>query len=76
MPKQSQFGLSAEVNLRYQEACFERASRSAQAPQLHGLLSPTAALPMGALLVEEIAGRMKSSADRITALASGREKVE
>ncbi len=75
VPKQSQFGLSAEVNLRYQAACFERASGSGHAPQLHGLLAPTAALPMGALLVEEIAGRPPRLPQDLPALAACMARV-
>ncbi len=56
IPKQSQMDLSAAANLAYQRACFERASASGHAPRLHGVLSPSAALPRGALLVEEIVG--------------------
>ena len=57
LPKQSQMGLSAQANLEYQAACFERASASGHAPALHGVLPPSAELPRGGLLVEEIQGR-------------------
>lgn len=57
IPKQSQMQLAAAQNLAYQAACFERASASGHAPRLHGVLPPSAALPRGALLVEEIVGR-------------------
>ena len=57
IPKQSQMNLAASDNLAYQAACFERASASGHAPRLHGVLPPSAALPRGALLVEEIVGR-------------------
>ncbi|TXC66496.1 aminoglycoside phosphotransferase family protein [Piscinibacter aquaticus] len=57
IPKQSQMKLAAADNLAYQAACFERAAASGHAPRLHGLLPPSAALPRGALLVEEIVGR-------------------
>ena len=56
VPKQSQMDLPAAANLAYQAACFERASASGHAPRLHGLLPPSAPLPRGALLVEEIYG--------------------
>jgi len=56
IPKQSQMDLPAAANLAYQAACFERASASGHAPRLHGVLPPSAALPRGALLVEEIVG--------------------
>lgn len=57
IPKQSQMRLAAADNLRYQAACFERAAPSLQVPRLHALLMPSAHLPHGALLVDEIVGR-------------------
>jgi hypothetical protein len=57
VPKQSQMDLPAQANLDYQAACFTRAAVSGHAPHLHGVLPPSAALPRGALLVEEIVGR-------------------
>lgn len=57
IPKQSQMDLSAEDNLAYQRACFERAAASGHTPALHGWLPPSQALPRGALLVQEIVGR-------------------
>jgi hypothetical protein len=57
LPKQSQMGLTAQANLAYQAACFERASASGHAPRLRGLIAPCAALPRGGLLVQEIDGR-------------------
>lgn len=57
IPKQSQMGLAAGDNLAYQAACFQRASVTGHAPRLGAVLPPSASLPRGALLVEEIAGR-------------------
>ncbi|MEP1124643.1 MAG: phosphotransferase [Ilumatobacter sp.] len=57
LPKQSQMDLSAKDNIAYEAACFERAAASGHTPHLHGVLSPSALLPRGALLVEEIVGR-------------------
>lgn len=57
VPKQSQMDLPAQANLDYQAACFTRAAAGGHAPHLHGVLPPSAALPRGALLVEEIVGR-------------------
>lgn len=57
LPKQSQMGLGAAANLAYEAACFERAGPSGHVPRLHGTLPPSAALPRGGLLVEEITGR-------------------
>ena len=57
VPKQSQMGLDAPSHLAYEAACFERAAPCGHTPQIHGVLAPTAALPRGALLVQEIVGR-------------------
>ena len=57
VPKQSQMDLPALANLDYQAACFTRAAAGGHAPRLHGVLPPSATLPRGALLVEEIVGR-------------------
>lgn len=77
IPKQSQMRLAAADNLDYQAACFERASTSGHAPRLHGVLPPSAALPRGALLVEEIVGRparlpqdLRAIADALAAIHS------
>lgn len=56
VPKQSQLGLPPMDNLEYQRACFERATASGHTPRLQGWLLPTATLPHGGLLVEEIEG--------------------
>jgi len=69
IPKQSQMALGAARNLAYQAACFERAAASGHAPRLHGVLQPTPALPRGALLVEEIAGRPARLPQDLPALA-------
>jgi len=57
IPKQSQMRLAPADNLAYQAACFERAAAGGHAPRLHGVLAPSAHLPRGALLVQEVAGR-------------------
>ncbi|AMM26335.1 hypothetical protein [Variovorax sp. PAMC 28711] len=57
VPKQSQMDLSADENLAYQSACFLRAAPSGHTPKLLGVLPPSAHLPRGAFLVEEIVGR-------------------
>ncbi len=56
-PKQSQMRLGAADNLAYQAACFGAAEPSRATPKLFGTLPPQADLPLGALIVEEIAGR-------------------
>ena len=56
VPKQSQLALDAQSNLEYQAACFTRAGASGHTPLLHAALQPSADLPMGALIVDEIDG--------------------
>jgi hypothetical protein len=57
LPKQSQMGLPATQALDYEAACFERTAISGHVPALHGRLPVSAALPRGALLVDEVIGR-------------------
>jgi hypothetical protein len=56
-PKQSQMGLDAASNLAYEAACYQRAAASGHVPRVEGVLPVSAALPRGALLVEEVIGR-------------------
>ena len=70
VPKQSQLGLAAADNLDYQAACFARASASGHVPRLHAKLSPDAALPMGALIVDLIDGRPLSLPGDLAAMAA------
>lgn len=69
IPKQSQMGLPPAANLRHQQACFERAWPSGQTPRLLGVLAVSPALPRGALLVEEIAGRPAALPGDLDAMA-------
>ncbi|MFN0182347.1 MAG: hypothetical protein ACKVQR_00870 [Aquabacterium sp.] len=57
VPKQSQLGLSAAEHLAYEAACFHRAAPGGHAPTCAAVLSPSVALPRGALLVQAIDGR-------------------
>ena len=68
-PKQSQFGFGALDNLRYQAACFQRASASGHAPKLKRLIPPQPELPMSALVVEYIAGRAVRMPEELRMLA-------
>ena len=70
IPKQSQMNLAAEENLAYQAACFERAGPSGHTPALLGRLPPSAALPRGALIVEEIIGRAAVLPGDLTAIVT------
>jgi len=69
VPKQSQMALDAADNLAYQAACFMRAAGSGHTPRLHAVLPPSAELPMGALIVEEIDGTVLTLPDHLDALA-------
>ncbi len=69
VPKQSQLALDAARNLDYQAACFARASASGHVPRLHGVLAPSANLPLGALVVDEIVGRPPVLPGDLAALA-------
>lgn len=75
VPKQSQFALSAADNLAYQAACFARVSRSGHAPRLHGVIAPAPRVAMGALLVDEIAGRPPVLPEDLAALAECMARV-
>lgn len=68
LPKQSQLQLNAADNLAYQAACFERGIAGGQVPRLQAVLPPSAALPRGALLVEEITGRPAHLPQDLTAI--------
>lgn len=69
VPKQSQMALDAEANLAYQAACFRRAAASGHTPRLHAVLPPSAEMPMGALIVDEIEGAPLPLPEGIEALA-------
>ena len=75
IPKQSQMNLAADANLAYQAACFERASPSGHAPRLLDVLSPSAALPRGALIVEEIIGRGARLPTDLTAIVTALARI-
>jgi len=74
-PKQSQFALSAAANLAYQAACFARVSESGHAPRLRGVIPPQPRVAMGALLVDEIAGRPPRLPADLAALADAMARV-
>jgi hypothetical protein len=70
IPKQSQMRLAALDNLAYQQACFERASVGGHAPQCVQRIAPSADLPRGALIVQEIVGRAAQLPRDLPAIAS------
>ena len=69
VPRVSQWGLAAQINLAYQTACFRRAAPSEHTPRLEAVLPPSVRLPMGALLVEEIPGRKPRLPGDLAAIA-------
>jgi thiamine kinase-like enzyme len=75
IPKQSQMNLAADANLAYQAACFERAARGGHTPALLGVLAPSAALPRGALIVEEIIGRAARLPQDMTAIVTALARI-
>lgn len=68
IPKQSQMALAAADNLAYQSACFQRAAPSGHVPRLHAVVPPSADLPRGALLVDEIVGVPASRPEHLGAI--------
>ena len=69
VPKQSQVGLAAGEHLAYEAACFQAAAPGAHVPRLHAVLAPSAELPRGALLVDEVRGRPLQLPQDLPALA-------
>jgi hypothetical protein len=69
-PKQSQMGLDAAANLAYEAACYQRAAASGHVPRVEGVLPVSAALPRGALLVEEVVGRNARLPEDLGAIAA------
>lgn len=57
VPRWSQQGLDPRTNLHYQATAFARAAPSGHTPELVDVLEPRDGLPMGALVVTEVAGR-------------------
>jgi len=68
IPKQSQMALAPQENLRYEAACFERAAACGHVPRLERVIAPSAGLPWGVLLVEEIEGVPASSPAHLDAI--------
>ena len=70
VPRLSQWGLAPADNLAYQRACFARAAASGVTPKLLDIIAVGDAVPMGALLVEEIAGRKPRLPGDMAAIAN------
>ena len=70
VPRLSQSGHAARVNLAYQAACFERAQASGVTPRLHGIVPVSERLAMGALVVDRIDGGAVRLPDDLPAMAA------
>lgn len=69
VPRWSQMGLDPAANLDQQATAFRRAAPSGHTPELVAVLPPGGGLPMGALVVMEIAGRSPRLPDDMPAIA-------
>ena len=69
VPRWSQLGLDPAANLNQQAAAFRRAAPSGHTPERVALLPPHGRLPMGALIVTEIAGRSPRLPGDMSAIA-------
>ena len=69
IPRLNLAGKAPGDNLLYQAACFGRASASGHAPQVFGSIPPMKGIPWGALLVEEVQGKLPYLPDDIGAIA-------
>ncbi len=79
VPRLSQFGLPPAENIAYQAASFERAHASGRTPRLIASLPPSLPpgpdLPFGALVVEEIVGRVVALPDDLAAIAEALARI-
>jgi hypothetical protein len=69
VPRSTPWAGDAAAQLKSEAAAFERAGPAGATPRLAAVLPPSAALPRGALLVEEIAGRVPRLPEDLPALA-------
>ena len=70
IPRQSQLALNASDNLQYQAGCFARMFASGHTPACYAVLPPSEQVPMGALLVERIAGRVPAASADFQSIAT------
>ena len=75
IPRFSQVANDPRAHLDYQAACFRRAAAAGVTPRLDGVLAPQDGLPMGALVVEEIVGRVPRLPADLPALADTLAKL-
>ena len=69
IPKQSQLALNAHDNLQYQATCFARMLPGGHTPACYAQISPSEEIPMGGLLVEQIAGRAPAGVEDFQSIA-------
>jgi len=69
IPRMNQWGMDPEAALKYQRTAFHRGHQSGHTPDCIETLSPSLALPRGALIVEEIVGRAPVLPDDLGAIA-------
>ncbi len=70
LPRVSQWGLAAELQLAYEATAFSRAAPSGATPRLLATIAPGDSLPMGALAVEYVDGRKPHLPADLPAIAS------
>jgi Phosphotransferase enzyme family len=69
VPRATPWAGDAAAQIESEAAAFARAGPSGATPRLEAVLPPTTALPRGALLVEEIVGRVPRLPEDLPALA-------
>lgn len=69
IPRMNQWGMAPQAALNYQQTAFQRAAGSGHVPNCIEILSPTLALPRGALVVEEVIGRAPRLPEELGAIA-------
>lgn len=75
VPRFSQVAIDPAAHLAYLAACFARAAPAGCTPRLIEVVAPTDGLPLGALLVEEVAGRLPELPGDLPALAEALSRL-
>ncbi len=70
VPRAGAFGLGPAENLAYQSACFDRSYPCGHVPRRFASIAPSADVPWGALVIEEIAGDMPRLPEDLAAIAA------
>lgn len=69
VPNAGQFAIPPADYIPYQEASFARAAGSGHVPKLIAAILPSKSLPLGALVIEEVAGRPPRMPDELPLIA-------